>query len=337
MNIFSNFQFASPEFLLLLLLVPLIAIWRGANGPDAAIRYSNLDTLRGLGKPRRNRRGGWLTSMLLLSVALFVIACARPRFDNSVQEVEASGIDIMLAIDISGSMETEDYYENGQPISRLALARKVVDRFIKARPDDRIGIVAFAGRPYLLSPLTLDHNWLEINLGRLKTRVVDDGTAIGSGLASSVNRLRKQESRSKIVILLTDGMNNSGKISPLTAAELAKSENIKVYTIGAGSDSQGTVQGRDAFGRIVSQKVSSPIDEELMKKIAVMTGGMFFRASDTQSLYDIYKQIDTMEKTVRKMKKFEDYNEIYAWALIPALALMLLGAILEQTRFRKLP
>ncbi|HSI85933.1 MAG: VWA domain-containing protein [Candidatus Methylacidiphilales bacterium] len=333
----SNFHFANPELLALLVLIPIIAIWRGANGPDAAIQYSSMETLRFLGSPRRNRRGGWLTSFLLLSVFCFVIALARPRFDNSVEEVEASGIDIILAIDVSGSMETEDFMLNDAPISRLALARKVVDDFIKARPDDRIGIVAFAGKPYLLSPLTLDHGWLIFNLDRLKTRLVEDGTAIGSGLASSVNRLRKQESKSKIVILLTDGMNNSGKITPLTAAELAKAENIKVYTIGAGSQNEGTVQMRDAFGRVVNQKISSPIDEELMMRIATMTGGMFFRAADAQSLINIYKQIDTMEKTTRKMKRYEDYDEIYSWALIPGLILLLTGAFLEQTRFRKLP
>jgi len=197
--------------------------------------------------------------------------------------------------------------------------------------------VAFAGRPYMVSPLTLDHDWLQQRLETVKTGMVEDGTAIGSAIASGVNRLRDQKAKSKIVILLTDGMSNAGKISPLTAAEAAEALGIKVYTIGAGSRGEVQVPVTDQQGnrRLVRAKVD--IDEDTLKKVARMTNAHYFRATDTDSLNKIYDEINKLEKTTRKIKKFERRNEMFLWAALPALLLLVFELILGQTRFRRLP
>ncbi len=219
----------------------------------------------------------------------------------------------------------------------MEVVKSVVSKFIDARPDDRMGLVAFAGAPYLVSPLTLDHDWLQQNLERVKLGTVGDGTAIGSAIASSVNRLRDQPSKSKIVVLLTDGVSNAGKVSPEIAAEAAKALGVKIYTIGAGAKGEAPMPVEDEFGRsrLVMAKVD--VDEETLTKIAQETGGKFFRATDTNSLKQIYAEIDRLEKTTRTVKKFERHTELVAWAIGPALLVLAVGMGLEQTRFRRLP
>jgi Ca-activated chloride channel family protein len=213
----------------------------------------------------------------------------------------------------------------------------VVAKFIDERTDDRIGIISFAGAPYLISPITLDHDWLQQNLERVTIGGTDDGTAIGSAIAASVNRLRMTTAKSKVVVLLTDGVNNTGKISPIAAAEAAKALGVKIYTIGVGVRGKAPIPVRDQAGnmRIVMAQVD--VDEKTLQTIANDTGGKFYRATDTDSLQKIYEQINQYEKTAQSVQKFERYDELYPWAVIPAMAILALGSLLGQTRYRRLP
>ena len=261
----------------------------------------------------------------------------KPQLGQGHTEVQTSGVDLMLALDVSGSMEALDFNLGNQPASRVEVVKSVVAKFIDARPNDRIGMVAFAGAPYLVSPLTLDHDWLKQNLERVRVGLIEDSTAIGSAITTCVNRLRDQPSKSKVLVLLTDGMNNAGKVSPQTAAEAARAMGVKVYTIAAGSQGEAPMPVKDQFGnqRIVMAKVD--VDEETLKKIADETGGKFYRATDTDSLKKIYASIDRMEKTTYQAKKFENYHELFALAVVPGLLLLGMTLGLEQTRFRRLP
>jgi len=330
-------RFLHPAWLWLLLLIPLLSLWRGRKGAGAAVEYSSAELVRQAAKRRRFNAGRLLASARFLGLAFLIVGLARPQHGHGHTEIQASGIDIVLALDLSGSMASLDLELGGESASRLEVVKSVTSKFIEARPGDRLGLVAFAGRPYLVSPLTLDHDWLQQNLDRLQLGMIEDGTAIGSAVVTSVNRLRDQKSKSKIVILLTDGMNNSGKVAPETAADVAKTLGIKIYTIGVGVRGQAPMPVQDSFGRraIIMQKVD--VDEETLKKVAETTGGQFYRATDTDSLRNIYGQIDRLEKTVHTIKKFETYEEKMSWFLIPGLGLMMAEVLLTQTRFRRLP
>jgi len=269
-------RFLYPTFLWLLALLPFIAILRGRRGEVAAVKYSSADIVRQVARETRSRAGRWQLPLTLLALALLIVGLARPQFGRNTATVQASGVDMILAMDCSGSMEALDFKIDGQPMSRLDIVKSVVSKFIDARPNDRIGLIGFAGAPYLVSPLTLDHDWLQQNLERVKIGSVEDGTAIGSALATSVNRLRDQPAKSKILVLLTDGQNNAGKIIPETAAQAAKAMGVKVYTIAAGVRGEAPIPVTDAFGnkRLAMAKVD--VDEETLKKIAAETGGRFF-------------------------------------------------------------
>jgi Ca-activated chloride channel family protein len=330
-------RFLYPQWLWLLALLPFLALLLGRRGPVAAVRYSSAQTLRRVARETRSRPGRWLTPLNLAALALLVVGLARPQFGRSTNNVQASGIDLILAMDVSGSMQALDFKLDGEPANRLDVVKSVVSKFIEQRPNDRIGIVAFAGAPYLVSPLTLDHDWLLQNLDRVQIGVVEDGTAIGSAIAASVNRLRDQPGKSKLVVLLTDGQNNAGKVTPDTAAQAAKALGVKVYTIGAGVRGEAPVPVTDAFGnkRLVLAKVD--VDEDALQKIADGTGGKFYRATDTDSLKRIYSEIDRLEKTTHTLKTFERQSEMFGWAVVPALGLLGLSLGLQQTRFRRLP
>jgi Ca-activated chloride channel homolog len=223
-------------------------------------------------------------------------------------------------------------------VNRIEVVKSVVSKFIEERPDDRIGLIAFAAGPYLVSPLTLDHDWLQQNLERVSTAPADDdGTAIGSAIAAAVNRLRTTTAKSKVVILLTDGMNNTGKIAPLAAAEAARALGVKIYTIGVGVRGMAPIPVRDEAGNVhlIMDKVD--VDEKTLQTIAQETGGTFYRATDTDSLEKIYEQINRLETTARTVQKFEHQEELYSWALIPSVALLCFGLLLQHTRFRRLP
>lgn len=330
-------RFASPALLWLLLLVPLLALARGRAGQAAALLYPSADLVRAVGRRLAPRAGRARLFLRLLALALLIVALARPQQGLGTAEVEESGIDIMLAIDVSGSMRALDFRLGGREVDRLQVVKSVVRRFIDARGSDRLGIVAFAGRPYLVSPLTLDHGWLAQNLERVRIGLIEDGTAIGSAIAAGVNRLRGQRAKSKIVILLTDGVNNAGKVSPLTAAEAARALGIKVYTIAAGTQGEAPMPLRDRFGneRVVMAPVD--VDEDTLREVAETTDAAFFRATDTETLERIYEEIDRLEKTTLTIKRFEQYRELYPWPLLAGLAVLALELLLAETRLRRLP
>jgi Ca-activated chloride channel family protein len=330
-------RFLQPEWFWLMALLPLVLFWRGRRGPVAAIEYSDVSLARDLARSSRSRIGLWAWLMPILAGMLMIGGLARPQRDHSRTEVIANGIDIVLGLDVSGSMQALDFSIDGRRVNRIEVVKSVVSKFIEERPDDRIGIIAFAGAPYLVSPITLDHDWLLQNLERVTVGSGDDGTAIGSAIAASVNRLRETAAKSKVVILLTDGVNNTGKISPLAAAEAAKAMGVKVYTIGVGVRGEAPIPIRDAAGnmRLIMAKVD--VDEKTLQAIAELTGGKFYRATDTDSLQEIYEQINRFEKSAQSVQKFEHVQELYPWALIPALVILGLGLLLQQTRLRRLP
>ncbi len=333
-------RFLQPEWLALLALLPLILIWRGRRGTVAAVEYSNITAAKTAARETRSRFGCWAKFLPVLAGALIVVGLARPQLVHGRTEVEASGIDIMLCVDVSGSMQALDFKLNGVPTNRIDIVKSVVSKFIDDRPNDRIGIIAFSAAPYLVSPPTLDHDWLQQNLDRVKVAGdmgVEDGTAIGSAIASGTNRLRNLPSKSKIIVLLTDGANNMGKISPPAAAEAAKALGVKIYTIGAGAEGQIPEPVKDAAGNTQIVMAKSDVDVDLLKKIADTTGGQFYRATDTDSLQTIYSQINSLERTTAKVHKFEKVKDVFAWAVVPAFALLGLGVFLEQTRLRRLP
>lgn len=333
----GSFQFANPGWLWLLAALPLIAVLRGRVGRAVALRLPSVSDARQAGARPRSRVGGFMLALQLLGFAALIVAMARPQLGHGRTEVETSGIDIELAIDVSGSMEALDFKLDGRQVNRLEVVKKVVEQFIGERPGDRIGMVAFAGRPYVVSPLTLDHDWLKKRLDEVQIGRVEDGTAIGSAIASSVSHLRDSEAKSRIVILLTDGVNNSGAANPVTAAEAAKALGIKIYTIGAGIQGQAPMPVRDAFGRRRLAMMDVEIDEKSLKEIASTTGAKYYRATDTDSLEKIYADINTLEKTKRSVKKYEDYEELFLWALLPGLALLAIERLLGETRYRNLP
>jgi Ca-activated chloride channel family protein len=266
-----------------------------------------------------------------------VVALARPRQGLEETKVSTEGIDIVLAVDVSGSMLAEDFKIGGERRNRLEVVKKVIGNFILGRESDRIGMVVFAGRAYTQCPLTLDYNVLLQLLDKARIGMVEDGTSIGSAIATCLNRLRNTKAESKVIILLTDGVNNLGKIDPQTAAEMARTLGVKIYTIGAGSKGEVPYPVTDIWGRTVYQPVSIPIDDESLEKIAQTTGGRYFAAEDTGSLEKIFKLIDGMEKTASESTIYTEYRELFPYFAIPAFCCLLIGIVLENTRFRRLP
>jgi len=331
-------RFLQPECFWLLLLLPLVMLWRGRRGPVAAIEYSDVGLARDLARGSRSRIGGWVWVLPILAGALMIAGLARPQRDHSRTEVIANGIDIVLGLDVSGSMQALDFAIDNQRVNRIEVVKSVVSKFIEQRPNDRIGLIAFAGAPYLVSPITLDHDWLQQNLERVNVAAAaNDGTAIGSAIAAGVNRLRTTAAKSKVIILLTDGVNNAGKISPLAAAEAARALGVKIYTIGVGVRGKAPIPLKDQAGRMHLIMAEVDVDEKTLQAVAEETGGKFYRATDTDSLQKIYEQINRFEKSAQTVQKFEHVEELYPWALIPALAVLGLGLILQHTRLRRLP
>jgi Ca-activated chloride channel homolog len=331
-------RFLQPEWLWLLGLLPLVMLLRGRRGPIAAVEFSDIGVAREVARSTRTRAGWWLWLFPLLTAALLIVGLARPQRGQSRTEVTANGIDIVLGLDVSGSMQALDFLIDERRVNRIQVVKSVVSKFIEERPDDRIGLIAFAAAPYLVSPLTLDHDWLQQNLERVNTALAaDDGTAIGSAIAAGVNRLRTTNAKSKVMILLTDGMNNTGKISPIAAAEAAKAMGVKIYTIGVGVRGMAPILVKDNAGNshLIMDKVD--VDEKTLQTVANETGGNFYRATDTDSLQKIYEQINRLEKTAQTVQKFEHYDELYSWALIPGIILLAFGLLLQHTRFRRLP
>lgn len=337
MKALSDFSFAHPWVLALLLLLPVLAFLKGKFGGTAGIRFSSTAALLKVGHRRRSKSGAILAGLTYLALALFIISLARPQLGRVVTRVQATGVDIMLVLDVSRSMLAEDFTIGNSRANRIEAVKRVTEQFIRERPNDRIGIIAFAGRPYLVSPLTLDHDWLIKNLDRLRIGLVEDGTAIGSAIASAANRLKDKEAKTKLVVLLTDGDNNAGKVMPLTAAEAAKALGIRIYTIGAGTEGEAPFPVTNAFGRTVYRNVLVKMDEKTLQDIANITNARCFRATDTQSLKTIFAEIDKLEKSKVEVEKTAHYRDLFQWFLIPGLACLALEMLLSQTLWRRLP
>jgi Ca-activated chloride channel family protein len=330
-------RFHDPDVLWLLLALPILAIWWGGRGKAPALRFPTIAVGEMVGRKTRSRVGGVFLLFRLVAVTLLIFALARPQIGKSTAEVEASGIDIMLVIDVSASMQSLDFKLEGRAVDRLTVVKKVIREFVEERPNDRIGMVAFAGQSALVSPLTLDHDWLQKRMDQIQAGDLGPATAIGSGLASALNRLEGRKSKSRIVILLTDGVNNAGSITPQMASEVARSLGIKVYTIGAGIQGDAPTPMRDAFGLVRTVMMKVEIDEAMMKEIAEKTGAHYFRATNTESLSRIYSEINKLETTKRSMRKQEDYRELAVYVLAPGLFLLALEILLSGTFFRRVP
>ena len=335
----SNFQFANPWLLGLLLLVLALAarhfMSRRATGP-AAMTHSAAGLTRDLPRSWRVALRPLLTAMRLMAIAMLVIALARPQIVQGHETIKGEGVDIALALDISGSMASLDF----EPANRLEAAKEVIASFVGKRAYDKIGLVVFASEAFNQAPLTLDRNALNRSLDQVELAPdlgLDDGTAIGLGVANAANMLAQSDAKSKVVILLTDGVNNAGEIDPITAAEAAKTLGIKIYTVGAAKPGQVPVPVSDIFGNSQVSYQESQIDEATLQQVAEITGGKYFRAQDTQGLKAIYDAIDKLEKSQVEVHVFNQYNELAGWLMVPALLVLLIELILSQTVFRRIP
>lgn len=328
-------EFANPRILwLLLLLVPLAAyyVYRAIQG-GAAIKISSVEGLKGAPRTVRYYLRHVPFALRCAALTLIVIAMARPQSAEHNSRTTAEGIDIVLAIDISGSMLARDFRPD-----RITAAKEVASSFIGDRYGDRIGLVVFAGEAYTQSPLTTDQSSLQTLLGRIRSGVIADGTAIGNGLATAINRLRESDAKSKVIILLTDGVNNRGEIAPLTAAQIAKELGIKIYTIGVGTEGEAPFPVFDNNGRVVQTvNMKVEIDEPMLRKIASETGGEYFRATDRQTLQAIYDRINEMEKSRVEIAEYTTLHEEYLPYLIAAIVLLVLEFITNRIILKRIP
>lgn len=331
--------FHNPTLLLLILLVPvyLFFYWRQQKG--VAVRFSSTKILKGIG-PSPSLVFRHIVAVLRSgAILLLVVALARPQKGIEESKVTTEGIDIILSLDVSGSMDAYDMTLAGKHTSRLEVVKKVAKDFIAGRPHDRIGLVVYALWAYTQCPLTLDHSLLLDLLEKVRIGMINpDRTAIGLAITTSLNRLRATEAKSKVIILLTDGSNNVPRIDPITAASAARALDVKIYTIGAGTVGIVPVPVKNREGKIVGWgKQRFNLDEKALKKIADITQGEYFPARDTGSLEKIFEIIDQMEKTTAEVTIYTDYNELFPYFAFAALFSVLIGVILEKTRFRKLP
>jgi len=329
---FDNTAFAYPQLLLLGLLLPVMIWWYVAKNNDqqAGIKVSSSKNFAGLFSWKNIFRHVPFILRLFAMVCI-IVALARPQVSNEEQHVEGEGIDIVLCIDISGSMTAQDFKPN-----RMEAAKKVAQDFVDKRVADKIGVVIFSGESFTICPLTTDHAVLKNAIGGIQNGLLEDGTSIGDGLATSVDRLRSDKAKTKIVILLTDGENNGGLIDPSTAKEIAKTFGVKVYTIGVGTEGYASFPEQTALG-VVMQQEKVTIDEDLLRNIASETGGKYFRATDNTSLDSIYNDIDKLEKSKVEITSTTRYTEKFYPFAMAALAFILLEVLLRFTIFRKFP
>jgi len=326
----------SPQILFLILCLPLWFLFFTRYKRAAYFRFPSTAVIKAA---RKNAFfGRWVLVFLrVAAVALVIIALARPQAVFEKERSSSEGIDIVLALDVSTSMLAEDFTFGAQRQNRLYVVKRVVEDFIRARHNDRIGMIAFAGRPYTICPLTLDYNWLINNLQRVNIGMVEDGTAIGSAIATGLNRLRQSKAKSRVLILLTDGRNNAGNISPQTAASAAKALGVKIYTIGAGTKGLAPYPVQDFFGNLIYQPIRIDIDDGGLTEVARITGGEYFRATDTDSLKQIYANIDRMEKTLVEEAGFTEYRELFWIFSLAAFGILIVEAVLSQTALRRIP
>jgi Ca-activated chloride channel family protein len=329
----TNITFLHPEFFyLLLVLIPMVGwyIWKHKT-TQASLQISTLKGFRNAPKSWKIYLRHLPIALRSLAIAMIVIVLARPQSTNQSRNVITEGIDIMMALDISSSMKALDFQPN-----RLEAAKDVATKFISARESDKIGLVIFAGESFTQCPLTTDKAVLVNLMLDIKTHMLEDGTAIGSGLATAVTRIKDSQAKSKVIILLTDGVNNKGEVAPLTAAEIAKTFGVRVYTIGVGSQGMAQIPVQTRYGtQLIEQEVK--IDEPLMKEIAQITGGQYFRATNKNSLKAIYEEIDQMEKTKIEVKEYTKRSEEYLLFAILAALFIIMEVTLKTTILRNLP
>ncbi len=328
------YRFADPVYLLLLATVPLLAYWYVTRGRRLAgsLRYSSLAPIK-----RADRRGSGryrhaLFGLRVLALTAFIVALARPQSGITAENVTTDGIDIVLALDLSSSMLAEDLEPN-----RMEAAKQVAADFVQGRRNDRIGLVVFAGEAFTQAPLTLDYGVVTTLLDELDVGIIEDGTAIGMGVATAVKRLQDSDAESKVIVLLTDGRNNRGEIDPITAAQMAQALGVRIYAIGAGTQGTARVPVDDPiFGRRYAQ-MQVDIDEPTLQETATLTDGRYFRATDRESLERIYDEIDALETTEIEVEQFTRYGELFHAPLLFGLGVLLLEVGLGRTVLRKLP
>jgi Ca-activated chloride channel family protein len=327
------YRFADPAFLFLLLLVPLAAWWYvRRRGREAAIQYSNVDAIK---RSDIRRTGRWRHLVFvarILALAALIVAFARPQSGVTEETITTQGIDIVLALDLSTSMLAEDLSP-----TRIEAAKQVAADFIQGRRNDRIGLVVFAGEAFTQAPLTLDYDVVTTILRDMEPGIIEDGTAIGMGMATAVKRLQDSDAESRVIVLLTDGRNNRGEIDPATAAQMAQALGIKIYTIGAGSRGVTRIRVDDPVlgQRVVPMRVD--IDEDVLREVATRTGGQYFRATDRESLEEIYREIDELETTDIEVEHFTRYGELFHVPLGLGLGLIVLELVMAHTVWRRIP
>ena len=330
----SNMDFANSAFLYALVLLPVMIawyLWKGikSTGAMKLSGFENIDER--MGSPRI-----WMRHLLfvfrLLVAGLLIIVLARPQSSNRWEQITTEGIDIVMCMDVSGSMRAMDFKPN-----RLEASKDVGIEFVNARQDDRFGLVVFAGESFTQCPMTTDRAVVVNFLNGIDFGIIEDGTAIGMGLATAVNRIKESKAISKVIILLTDGVNNSGDVGPITAAEIAAGFGIRVYTIGVGTHGDAPVPVQDVYGRMVTRRMPVEIDEEVLQKIAETTDGAYFRATDNNKLREIYQQIDQLEKTRLDVKQFNKKKEEYFPFLFAAMLILLFEILLRYTILRTIP
>ena len=325
--------FAEPGWLWLMLLVPVVGVWTWRRARrEGGLRFSNVASAHAAPKTLWARMG-LLPPLLRMGVlALGILALARPQERNVTRERFAEGVDIMMVLDTSTSMRAQDFRPN-----RFEAARQVGEEFIRGRVSDRVGLIVFAAKAYTQAPLTLDYDFLLSMLREVEVGVIEDGTAIGTALAMAVNRLKDTEAKSKVVILLTDGQNNRGELSPETAADVAATMGVRVYAIGVGAEGEAPFVIDHPFAGRQRRMVPVEIDEKMLQAVADKTGGKYFRATNNEALREIYREIGELEKTKIEERTYTDYDERYAAFLWPAFGLLLLELLLTNTRLRRLP
>ena len=344
----ESFEFQFPWVLGLLALLPVYALLLGKTGKLSALKFSSADIARAAGAKAKAAAGRFMVFLRLFVVALGIVALAGPRLANNHVETETPGIDIMLVLDLSWSMMAVDMAAPGEKTTRFDIASEVLGDFIGKRPNDRMGLVAFSGVPYLASPLTLNHDWLADNLRRMHIGTIGDlGTAIGDALAVAAKRLKAApNSKSRVIILLTDGDNNKGEIEPVPAAQLAASLGAKIYTIGIGIEKPcylpafDPATGKlrlDPNGNIIPTLLLQPANYTVLGKIAEMSRAKFYRATNRRDLQNIYDDIDRLEKSEVKLRRYSTYEPLFKWWLLAAVGLLAVERILSNTRYRRAP
>jgi len=315
----QSFHFGDPWWLLLFGLLPLFAWLQGRKRQSAAIRYSSVGILRKIGATPKSAAGKWSRRLMLIALGLLVIAMARPRVEKGNTPDKQEGIDIVLAIDLSGSMQAEDFVFEGKKITRAVALNMALKEFVTKRPNDRFAIVGFAADTYMVSPLTIDGDWIKSMLDFVKSNL--GGTAIGEGIVTSVELLKQAGGDSKVIVVATDGENNRGRL-PELAADVAKEDNVRVHTL--------------RIAPLQSVSAASAVQSSL-GTVAEKTGGLYFQAADLNSMFDVYRQIDKMEKSRFEQKRYRVFNELYLWFLIPAAVFILINWIGGHTLWSRLP